>query len=116
MESLASMSHVFDNLPLPTAPAAVEPAAKPLPPRRAPGVLSRNRLLLISWLVPALVLVVWELAARAGYLSIHVLPARFTSRKSRILSVSSGRCRLRHTVHRQKEKARATSRGKNTPG
>ncbi|SFP73269.1 sulfonate transport system permease protein [Variovorax sp. PDC80] len=75
MESLASMSHVFDNLPLPTAPAAAVPAAKPPPPRRAPRLLSRHQLLLISWLVPALVLVVWELAARAGYLSIHVLPA-----------------------------------------
>ncbi len=75
MESLASMSHVFDNLPLPTAPAAAVPAAKPPPPRRAPRLLSRHQLLLISWLVPALVLVAWELAARAGHLSIHVLPA-----------------------------------------
>jgi sulfonate transport system permease protein len=75
MESLASMSHVFDNLPLPTAPAAAVPATKPPSPRRAPRLLSRHQLLLISWLVPTLMLVVWELAARAGYLSIHVLPA-----------------------------------------
>lgn len=73
MESLAPMSHVFDNLPLPAAAEAAGTA-----PRKSTGaarVFSRNQLLLISWLVPAFVLVVWELAARAGYLSIHVLPA-----------------------------------------
>jgi sulfonate transport system permease protein len=68
MESLASMSHVFDKLPLPAAAATA-------PRKAAPRPLSASKLLLISWLVPALVLVVWELAARAGYLSIHVLPA-----------------------------------------
>lgn len=74
MESLASMSHVFDNLPLPVAASAAVPVdtAQKKP---APSPPSCNRLLLISWLVPAFVLVVWELAARAGYLSIHVLPA-----------------------------------------
>ena len=73
MESLASMSHVFDNLPLPVAADAAPDRATPR--KTAPRPLSRHQLLLISWLVPAFVLVVWELAARAGYLSIHVLPA-----------------------------------------
>lgn len=72
MESLASMSHVFDNLPQAAAAAAPADTATR---KTAPRPLTRNKLLLISWFVPAFVLVVWELAARAGYLSIHVLPA-----------------------------------------
>ncbi|MGF6528712.1 sulfonate transport system permease protein [Variovorax sp. PvP013] len=72
------MSHVFEPLSPPaTATATVRgrprvPEPGPRPARRA---LSPRRLLLISWLVPALLVAAWELAARAGHLSIHVLPA-----------------------------------------
>ena len=44
----------------------------------APAVdfgLGRRGLLLLSWVAPATVLVVWEILSRAGYLSPQVLPA-----------------------------------------
>lgn len=37
--------------------------------------LGRNALLAISWLVPLLLLVVWETAARRGWIAPHLLPA-----------------------------------------
>lgn len=77
------MSQVFHSLPVPVAakvatPAEpiARPARAPSPPAPEPGTPWRPRkLLLLSWLVPLVVLAAWELSARAGYLSPHVLPA-----------------------------------------
>ena len=44
------------------------------PRKTCPRPLSRNKLLLISWLVPAFVLDAWELAVRSG-ISPSMLPA-----------------------------------------
>jgi len=42
---------------------------------RAPGNLRRAGLVIISWATPALVLIVWEMLSRAGYIEPQVLPA-----------------------------------------
>lgn len=42
---------------------------------RAPGNLRRAGLVIISWATPALVLIVWEMFSRAGYIEPQVLPA-----------------------------------------
>lgn len=49
-------------------------AAAP-PPRNAPFEIGRGGLLLLSWLAPVVLLIVWELLAQAGWLSPQVLPA-----------------------------------------
>lgn len=47
--------------------------------RRAPrGELGKGQLFLISWAVPAAILLIWELASRFGYVSAQVLPAPST--------------------------------------
>ena len=43
--------------------------------RPSPRRLSAASLLAISWLAPALLVLIWELAARAGQVSPQVLPA-----------------------------------------
>ena len=43
--------------------------------RKAPYEVSRRGLLLLSWLAPVVLLIVWELLAQAGWLSPQVLPA-----------------------------------------
>jgi sulfonate transport system permease protein len=58
---------------LPGAAASAAPAAAPPRPTRAP--LGARSLLLLSWAAPLLVLLVWEAAARAGWISPQVLPA-----------------------------------------
>ncbi|MCA6121289.1 ABC transporter permease subunit [Bradyrhizobium sp. WSM 1704] len=42
---------------------------------KAPFEISRRGLLLLSWLAPVVLLIVWELLAQAGWLSPQVLPA-----------------------------------------
>ena len=43
--------------------------------QRGPAPLGKRSLLAISWLAPAAVVIVWELLARAGWISPQVLPA-----------------------------------------
>lgn len=54
------------TVPPPLAPAANRPRALPL---------GERALALLSWAVPLALVLVWELAARAGWLSPQVLPA-----------------------------------------
>lgn len=63
------------------APASLGRGAVPHAPVASPAARKRGKplgarsLWLISWLVPALLVVVWEVAARSGLLSPQVLPA-----------------------------------------
>jgi sulfonate transport system permease protein len=70
------MSQVIQSLPVTVAAQVARAPASTSASTSAPPSSARPRnLLLLSWLVPAGVLIVWELAARAGYLSPQVLPA-----------------------------------------
>lgn len=64
-----SSSELLTALP---APAALQRSQRPRP---APRRLSPGALLVISWLAPAVILLAWELLARAGRVSPQVLPA-----------------------------------------
>lgn len=68
------MSDALATLPTVTTPAAAAVAREPAPiaPRRR---WSPHALRWLSWLVPALVLLVWEALARVGWLEPQVLPA-----------------------------------------
>jgi sulfonate transport system permease protein len=43
--------------------------------RKAAFEFSRRGLQLLSWLAPAVLLIVWEALAQAGWLTPHILPA-----------------------------------------
>ena len=45
------------------------------PERASTPLLSKRGLFLLSWLAPAVLVIVWELSARAGWISPQVLPA-----------------------------------------
>jgi sulfonate transport system permease protein len=54
----------------------VKAVGEPLRTNRIPPKeIGKHRLLLLSWLAPMLVVVIWELSARAGLLSPQILPA-----------------------------------------
>jgi sulfonate transport system permease protein len=54
----------------------VQTAGETTSPQDAPTLLSGKRgLLLLSWLAPAVIVIVWEVLARAGWISPQVLPA-----------------------------------------
>lgn len=54
----------------------VEPAAQPKQKQKAKGPrIGRRGLLVLSWAAPLFIVLIWEAAARAGLLSLQVLPA-----------------------------------------
>ncbi|WP_394792509.1 ABC transporter permease subunit [Rhodoferax sp.] len=66
------MSEAFASLPL---VGRIEEVAAPAVSKSTAVRLDARRLAWLSWLVPLVVVLVWEAAARAGLLSLQVLPA-----------------------------------------
>lgn len=67
------MSNTGPSLALPLAPSASR-STSPKPARR-PVALTDRTYFILSWAAPVSILVLWELLARNGLVSPHVLPA-----------------------------------------
>ncbi|SDP42016.1 sulfonate transport system permease protein [Rhodoferax sp. OV413] len=82
------MSDASASLPLAARIAGIAP-----PPTQRPRTarLDGTRFALLSWLVPLTIVLVWEAAARAGLLSLQVLPAPSRVLRTALDLIAEGR-------------------------
>lgn len=70
--NLSNLEQAASSIAFDSTPRSDQTA---LPSRKARVEIGRRGMLLLSWLAPVVLLIVWELLAQAGWLSPQVLPA-----------------------------------------